>query len=95
MGISKLSDKCTKCDHKDICNEKRMEDCAYIIPTLPEFAQGGFPMQENLFMCIDYDTEMIGRLSNSKHHVNNEQLIDGIRRAVEQNINNCAFKVGD
>lgn len=78
----------------DTCDEKRMEGCAYIQP-IPKFAQGGFPTPGNLFMCKgDSGPEMIGSLSNAKYHENNEQLVDTIRKAVEQGIN-CAFKVGD
>jgi hypothetical protein len=31
-SISRLSEKCSKCNKKDNCNNKRMEACAYIIP---------------------------------------------------------------
>lgn len=96
MGVSRQSEKCKKCDRKDTCNEKRMEACAYIVPPLPNFAQSGLTMSKNLFMCYgDSESELIGRLGKSNHHANNEQLIDSIRKAVEQGINNCVFKVGD
>lgn len=32
-SISRLSEKCSKCDKKDKCDHKRMEACAYIIPS--------------------------------------------------------------
>ena len=30
MGLSKLSEQCKKCPDRDICDEKRMEACAYL-----------------------------------------------------------------
>jgi hypothetical protein len=32
-SMSQLSDKCSKCGKKDTCNDKRIEACAYIIPS--------------------------------------------------------------
>lgn len=32
-SLSKLSEKCNKCNKKDACDNKRMEMCAYIIPS--------------------------------------------------------------
>ena len=47
---------------------------------LPKFANGGFP-ENGLFMANS--TEMVGKFSNGKNAVaNNEQITDGIARAV-------------
>ena len=48
---------------------------------LPKFANGGFPRENGIFMANS--TEMVGRFSNGKTAVaNNEQITDGIARAV-------------
>ena len=48
---------------------------------LPKFANGGFPRENGLFMANS--TEMVGKFSNGKTAVaNNEQITDGIARAV-------------
>ena len=39
MGLTKLSEKCSKCPKKDICDHKRMEAVAYLDPTLNPLAQ--------------------------------------------------------
>ena len=44
MGLSKLSEQCKKCPDRDICDEKRMEACAY----LPEPAAA--PLTEPLVL---------------------------------------------
>lgn len=44
MAISKLHEKCQKCEYKDECDEKRMVACA-IITELP-------PLNENASMPI-------------------------------------------
>lgn len=31
-SFSRISEKCQKCEYKDICKNKRMEAVAYIIP---------------------------------------------------------------
>ena len=50
------------------------------LPTISGFAQGGFP-EDGLFFANS--TEMVGKFSNGKTAVaNNEQITDGIARAV-------------
>lgn len=53
MGLSKLSEQCKKCPDKDICDEKRMEACAY----LPEPAAASLvdPLVQPLVMPVMED----------------------------------------
>ena len=53
MGLSKLSEQCKKCPDRNICDEKRMEACAYLpepaVATLTEplISQAAMPVMED------------------------------------------------
>ena len=53
MGLSKLSEQCKKCPDRNICDEKRMEACAYlpepaVAPlTEPLISQAAMPVMED------------------------------------------------
>lgn len=39
-ALSRISEKCSKCDKKDTCHTKRMELCGML---LPQYETGGIP----------------------------------------------------
>ena len=53
MGLSKLSEQCKKCPDRNICNEKRIEACAYLpepaVAPLAEplISQAAMPVMED------------------------------------------------
>ena len=53
MGLSKLSEQCKKCPDRNICDEKRMEACAYLPEpteaplTAPLVSQAAMPVMED------------------------------------------------
>lgn len=85
MGLSKLSEKCNKCKKKDVCDNKRMETCAYIVP---EFAAGGLVSPEIAFGGITKEASCIVspsfRVSDS--------IIEEIHRAMAKSMRRCAFE---
>ena len=92
MGLSKQSEKCQKCDRKDTCNNKTMEACAYIIPTIPQFAQGGLLKPETLFYFGSHDgPELMGNLGK-KHQPSQDLIVESISKAVSDAIKNLEGK---
>ena len=92
MGISKLSEKCLKCDRKDDCDDKRMEACAYIIAPL---ATGGIVNNNSIFIHQSNGIEIMGSFSGNGLKEHNREIIESIRKALKNSIEGCAFKVGE
>lgn len=83
MGLSKLSEKCQKCNRKNTCDNKRMEACAYIVPKL----DGAFPIDSNgLFIEHEGQPELIGRIGDKPFVNQLEPTLESIRKAVEKGI---------
>jgi hypothetical protein len=85
MGLSKLSERCEKCGHKNSCDNKRMEACAYI-ELIPKSATGGIVNQKDLFISPNNDREIIGSLGKPIHGYS-DKIIDSIHKALE-----CKYK---
>ena len=60
---------------------------------LPQFASGGFP-EDGLF--LSNHNELVGKFSNGKTAVaNNEEITEGIRRAVVEGMSSVMAGAGD
>lgn len=89
MGLSKLSEKCQKCDRKDTCEEKRMEACAYIMP----YATGRIISHEASFYSHpNNNIEIVGNIQ--RRNPDFQAITEAIAKSVRENINECAFKIG-
>lgn len=52
------------------------------LPTIDGFAQGGFPTQGSMFIAGESGAELVGNINGRTAVANNEQITDGIARAV-------------
>ena len=48
---------------------------------IPELKDGGFPSVGNLFIANEAGPELVGTMDNKPVVANNEQIVDGIRKA--------------
>lgn len=93
MGLSKLSEKCQKCNHKNTCDNKQMEACAYMtVPLIPKMKTSQCTFSEPIIggmlnsgiVCVDSGVELIGKInSNGEYSGNSELIVEAIRKAIE------------
>lgn len=94
MGLSRLSEKCQKCNHKDTCDNKRMEACAYIVPQMSNMASGGIVNSNNLFIPNRDDYEIVGNFKPiGNYKPMNDELISSIRHGIEKALRDGGLKV--
>lgn len=54
------------------------------IPTIPRFAEGGFPEMGQLFIANEAGPELIGQMGNRTAVANSEQIVQGVSSGVAQ-----------
>lgn len=80
MGLTKLSEKCSKCPKKDTCDHKRMEAVAYLEPTLNPLAQ---PLAQPLIR--EYTPIIIHMGDYGDIHTSMEELAKEINKSFQIN----------
>lgn len=85
MGLSKLSEKCKKCNHKESCDNKRMEACAYVIP---KFATGGIVDGQGLFIERERQEEVVINIDFKP----SDNFINELQKAMRKQERKCAFR---
>lgn len=54
---------------------------------LPTYATGGFPQTGELFLANEAGPEMIGKIGSQNAVVNNDQIVEGIKKGVLEALN--------
>lgn len=86
MGLSRLSETCSKCPYKDTCNNKRMESVGYIAPMLNDTVE---PMAAPMAVKHDYRELYIDK--DTTITVDHEEIKRRLTEEITRAINPGAF----
>ena len=93
-SISKEADKCEKCSKRNICNEKRMELCAYIIPKGNIAEKLSSSIDESMAQHLMRDTMLVNDGTGNMTQVYKDEIEKQLYSKLYEKLDFCSLGYG-